>query len=129
MLTTGMSMFGKMSVGVRTIERPPNREIKIAGTIIVYGCFSASLTIHIMIHLPLIVPPGQPEPHRKISSRPVLRGPGIQGGDQLLGCLAAGGGGTVPDRTMRLAGISLPYTRLLSPLSGRMVEPSRETPA
>jgi hypothetical protein len=48
MLTTGMSMFGKMSVGVRTIERPPNRKIKIASTTIVYGCFRASLTIHIM---------------------------------------------------------------------------------
>src|SRR6266404_2939213 len=52
MLTTGMSMFGKMSVGVRTIERPPKRNIKIASTTIVYGCFSASLTIHIMIHPP-----------------------------------------------------------------------------
>src|SRR6202035_3552715 len=48
MLTTGMLMFGKMSVGVRTIARPQNRKIKIASTTIVYGCFSASRAIRIV---------------------------------------------------------------------------------
>src|SRR6266436_3360047 len=47
MLTTGMSIFGKMSVGVRTIASAPRMKIRIANTAIVYGCLSASLTIHI----------------------------------------------------------------------------------
>src|SRR6266850_3136895 len=34
-------------------------------------------------------------------------------------CSAAGSTATLPDRTMSLAGIFLPYTRRLSPLSGR----------
>src|SRR5258708_34063024 len=42
---------------------------------------------------------------------------------------AAWGTVTVPDSTMSFAEISRPYTRRLSPLSGRIVEPSRETPA
>src|SRR5438132_11118730 len=41
---------------------------------------------------------------------------------------AAGGTATVPDRTISLTEISRPYTWRLSPLSGRIVEPSRETP-
>src|ERR1700721_2671869 len=45
MLTTGMSIFGKMSVGVRTIARPPKTRIRIASTTKVYGRFSASFTI------------------------------------------------------------------------------------
>src|SRR4051812_41010557 len=55
MLTTGISMFGKISVGVRTIANAPNRKIRIASTTIVYGSFSASLTIH-MIHIPYFCP-------------------------------------------------------------------------
>src|SRR5258708_24177155 len=47
MLTTGMSIFGKMSVGVRTIASPPRMKIRIANTAMVYGRLSASLTIHI----------------------------------------------------------------------------------
>src|SRR6267378_3129739 len=46
-----------------------------------------------------------------------------------INCSAAGGAGTAPARTISLAETSLPYTRRLSPLSGRIVEPSRETPA
>src|SRR5437660_10934856 len=46
-----------------------------------------------------------------------------------INCSAAGGTATAPDRTILLAGIFLPYTRRLSPLSGRIVEPSREIPA
>ena len=42
---------------------------------------------------------------------------------------AAGRTATFPDRTISFAGIFLPYTCWLSPLSGRIVEPSRETPA
>src|ERR1700722_8158627 len=48
MLTTGILMFGKMCVGVRTIASVPKRKIKIPSTTIVYGCFRASLTIHIV---------------------------------------------------------------------------------
>src|SRR5882757_6655495 len=47
MLTTGMSIFGKMSVGVRTIASAPRMKIRIANTAMVYGRLSASLTIHI----------------------------------------------------------------------------------
>src|SRR5882724_12418637 len=47
MLTTGISMLGKMSVGVRTIANAPRIKIRIANTAIVYGRLSASLTIHI----------------------------------------------------------------------------------
>src|SRR2546425_10264578 len=46
-----------------------------------------------------------------------------------INCSAAGGTATAPDRTILLAGIFLPYTRRLSPLSGRIVEPLREIPA
>jgi hypothetical protein len=46
--TTGMSMSGKMSVGVRVIVVTPNRSIMSAMTINVYLCRKASLTIHIM---------------------------------------------------------------------------------
>jgi hypothetical protein len=46
-----MSIFGKISVGVRTIARPPRIKIRIASTTNVYGRFSASFTIH-MIHSP-----------------------------------------------------------------------------
>src|SRR5882762_5960488 len=49
MLTTGMLMFGKMSVGVRKIESVPRIKIRIANTTNVYGLFSATLTIHIML--------------------------------------------------------------------------------
>src|ERR1700746_2639189 len=48
MLTTGILMFGKMSVGVRTMASDPRIRIKIAITTMVCGCFSASLTIHII---------------------------------------------------------------------------------
>src|SRR5258708_2005040 len=51
MLTTGMLMFGKMSVGVRKIEIVPRIKIRIASTTNVYGRFSATLTIHI-VHAP-----------------------------------------------------------------------------
>src|ERR1700731_3865582 len=55
MLTTGISMLGKMSVGVRTIASVPKRKIKIPSTTMVYGSFSASLTIHI-VHIPQFRP-------------------------------------------------------------------------
>src|ERR1700682_5573140 len=42
---------------------------------------------------------------------------------------AAGGTATALDRTISLAETFSPYTRRLSPLSGRIVEPSRERPA
>src|ERR1700730_6011211 len=46
MLTTGMSMFGKISVGVRTIASIPIIRISIAITTKVYGRRNASRTIH-----------------------------------------------------------------------------------
>src|SRR6266481_2539157 len=51
MLTTGMLMFGKMSVGVRKIDNVPRIKIRIASTTNVYGRFNATLTIHI-VHAP-----------------------------------------------------------------------------
>ena len=45
--TTGILMFGKMSVGVREIANPPSSVIRMARTRKVYGRLSASLTIHI----------------------------------------------------------------------------------
>src|SRR6266850_5337902 len=56
MLTTGMSMLGKMSVGVRAIASVPRIKIRTANTAIVYGRLSASLTIH--INYVLIFPSG-----------------------------------------------------------------------
>src|SRR5260370_40346801 len=45
--TTGMLMYGNISVGMVTIEIPPRIAIKSAITMKVYGRRSASLTIHI----------------------------------------------------------------------------------
>src|SRR5579863_5446618 len=59
MLTTGISMLGKMSVGVRTIASVPRRRITIVSTTMVCGCFSASLTIHMIHVLTLFVRPGR----------------------------------------------------------------------
>ena len=44
--TTGILMFGKMSVGVRRIANTPSSVIAMASTRNVYGRRSASLTIH-----------------------------------------------------------------------------------
>src|SRR5260370_20457976 len=121
MLTTGMLMFGKMSVGVRKMESVPRIKIRIAITTNVYGRFSATLTIHI------IYPSGLAE--LQYSNRPYVLCLGVLASKVEISCSAAGGTATVPDRTMSLAGIFLPYRRRLSPLSGRIVEPSRETPA
>jgi hypothetical protein len=46
-VTTGISMFGKISVGVVAIEEMPRTTIKIDATMKVYGRFNASRTIHI----------------------------------------------------------------------------------
>src|SRR6267142_2557735 len=46
--TTGILIFGKMSVGVRWITTGLASRINIARTIKVYGRLSASLTIHIL---------------------------------------------------------------------------------
>src|SRR5580700_3339807 len=82
MVTTGMSIFGKMSVGVRTIARPPKIKIRIASTTSVYGRFSASFTIH----------RSHPKSFHRISGLnnltkllPVPRGPSIQSRNKLLG--------------------------------------------
>jgi hypothetical protein len=47
-VTTGMSMFGKMSVGVVAMDVKPRTRIRIEATMNVYGRFRASLTIHIL---------------------------------------------------------------------------------
>src|ERR1700736_5241283 len=52
MLTTGMLIFGKMSVGVRSAASVPRIKIRIAITTNVYGRLKASFTIHICIPLP-----------------------------------------------------------------------------
>src|SRR5712671_6376701 len=83
MLTTGISMFGKMSIGVRTIASPPSRKIRIMSTTIVCGCLSASLTIH-MIQLPNFLPGFAGRQITKLTLFPMLRGLGIQGRDKLL---------------------------------------------
>src|SRR6267378_8060005 len=84
MLTTGMLMFGKMSVGVRKIESVPRIKIRIASTTNVYGRLSATLTIHMIHALILPVRRGR-TPSVKSALRPVLRGLGVQSRDQLLG--------------------------------------------
>src|SRR5712671_6018427 len=86
MLTTGMLMFGKMSVGVRKIESVPRIKIRMASTTNVYGRLSATLTIH-MIHSLILRTASV-----KSALRPVPRGLGIQGRYQLLGCWWYGNG-------------------------------------
>src|ERR1700732_333437 len=84
MLTTGISMLGKMSVGVRTIASAPKRKIRIPSTTMVYGSFSASLTIH-MIHIPNSVRRGRTA-STKHNLLPVPGCLGIQSRDHLLRC-------------------------------------------
>ena len=48
-VTTGISILGKMSVGVVTIAVAPKTRIRMEATMKVYGRFSASRTIHILI--------------------------------------------------------------------------------
>src|SRR6267154_100852 len=89
MLTTGMLMFGKMSVGVRKIESVPRIKIRMASTTNVYGRLNATLTIH-MIHA-LILPVRRSRTASvKSALQPVPRGLGIQGRYQLLGCWRCG---------------------------------------
>src|SRR5213595_422578 len=54
-VTTGMLMFGKMSVGVRVIARGPTNRIATASTTNVYGLLSAIRTIHIAENLRIIL--------------------------------------------------------------------------
>src|ERR1700682_929425 len=105
-LTTGISMLGKMSVGVRTIARVPRRKKRDNSTTMVCGSFSASLTIH-MIHCP-IFPSGLAGLHQP--NRTYGRCFGVFASSVEINGLAAGGTATVPDRTISLAGIFLPYT-------------------
>src|SRR5260370_40477036 len=97
MLTTGMVMFGKMSVGVRTIASAPRIRMSIDATTNVYGRLSASLTIH-MIHPRL----GRNASIKSILG-PVFRSLGIQSRDQSLGCWGYGdasGQDDVPRRNL-----------------------------
>src|SRR3954462_1179703 len=52
MLTTGMSMLGKMSVGVRRMLATPSITMSSAMTMNVLGRRRASRTIHMLIYLP-----------------------------------------------------------------------------
>src|ERR1700730_3840407 len=45
-VTTGISILGKMSVGVVAIDVKPRTRIRMEATMKVYGLFSASRTIH-----------------------------------------------------------------------------------
>src|SRR5882724_11531917 len=84
-LTTGMSILGKMSVGVRTIVSAPRIKIRIANTAIVYGRLSASLTIHIR-YISIFPSDAGRTAFTKSTLRPVRWSLGIQCRDQLLGC-------------------------------------------
>ena len=48
---TGMSIFGKMSVGVRRMTAGLSKRMRIARTMNVYGRLRASLTIHMDVSL------------------------------------------------------------------------------
>src|ERR1700730_14140924 len=106
MLTTGMLMFGKMSVGVRKIESVPRIKIRIASTTNVYGRLSATLTIH-MIHA-LILPSDVGRTANCIVKWPYDLCLGVLASRVEINCSAAGGTATVPDRTISLAGIFRP---------------------
>src|SRR5882724_3130284 len=82
MLTTGMLILGKMSVGVRTIASAPRMKIRIANTAMVYGRLSASLTIHISY---VSVPPSGASRTAFVESllRPVPWSLGVQSRDHL----------------------------------------------
>src|SRR5208337_2244445 len=81
MLTTGILMFGKMSVGVRKMASTPPTKMRMLITTKVYGRRSASCTIHIFLPHSASGLPG-----RLIESRlrPVLGGFRIQGRDHQL---------------------------------------------
>ena len=54
-LTTGISMSGRISVGIREIAMPPRMAISMAAATKVYGRRSASLTIHMRCLFPVAV--------------------------------------------------------------------------
>lgn len=60
MLTTGMSMFGKISVGMRMTASGPRMKSSTASTMKVYGRRSASLTIHMVFFLTMAFAGGCP---------------------------------------------------------------------
>src|SRR6266849_2828931 len=124
MLTTGMSIFGKMSVGVRTIASAPRMKIRIANTAIVYGRLSASLTIH--IRCVSVFPSGASRTAFGESPlRPVPWSLGVQSRDHLRcgwGHSDRSGENNVP-RGNVLA-VDAAVVAIV-----RTVEPSRETPA
>src|ERR1700722_15408583 len=120
MLTTGMLIFGKISVGVGTIASVHRIRMRKTMTTKVKGRFSASRTIH-MTYTPIFLS-GHTGLHQP--NRTYARCFGVLESKVEINWPAAGGTATVPDRTISLAGIFLPYSRRLSPLSGRIVEPS-----
>src|SRR5260370_39076940 len=83
MLTTGMLIFGKMSVGVRTIASPPMIRMSMDTTTNVYGRLSASLTIHIF-QSHYSFRPALPDCVNEVDLRSVFRGLSIEGRDQWL---------------------------------------------
>src|SRR5882762_8781732 len=105
MLTTGILMLGKMSVGVRKTESVPRSKIRIASTTNVYGRFSATLTIHMISDLQSFCParPDGSQPNR-------LHGLclGVLVSRVEISRSAAGGTATVRERTISFAEIFLP---------------------
>src|SRR5580698_2908638 len=66
-LMTGISMFGKMSVGIVTIDRSPSTAISSATTTNVYGRRRASRTVHMAVPEATIAPRPVVEDHRENS--------------------------------------------------------------
>src|ERR1700681_3141959 len=62
-LMTGISMFGKMSVGIVTIDRSPSTAISSATTTNVYGRRRASRTIHMTVPEATVAPRPVVEDH------------------------------------------------------------------
>src|ERR1700733_8859106 len=84
---TGMSILGKMSVGVRRMTAGLNNRMRMARTTNVYGRLRASLTIHMDVSFPgcgvhpkirrnracLQFLPSSPKPERRSSNRHSFR--------------------------------------------------------
>src|ERR1700730_16364258 len=71
-LMTGISMFGKMSVGIVTIDRSPSTAISSATTTNVYGRRRASRTIHMTVVPEATIAPG-PVVRKSLGKFEILR--------------------------------------------------------
>src|SRR5271155_2025749 len=75
MLTTGILIFGKMSVGVRRMTMGPRIKSSRATTTKVYGRRSASRTIHIISSGYTKTPAGQGHPQTKMFKKELCEAP------------------------------------------------------